>query len=181
MENCKLCGKSFENDEKKKALLGDEGRIFCEECETGIYIIKNIEDMEVYKKHVIWANRMIKSPYVDDDTKKYMSDLIKQRNSDDAQDEKSETQPLRSPSTKSTWTNLVKFLSVILIIVFTLFGAIIGNSMIDNEGVGVLVGLIVGGIFGSVSVAIIMLFVEMAENIAAGVDLLNIINSKIKK
>lgn len=78
---------------------------------------------------------------------------------------------------KSGWTSIVKGLNVVLFIALVIIGGIIGGSMGDAmfyddgaEAVGAFLGVILGGLSGTVIVSFSMLFVEISENLASVLD-----------
>lgn len=177
METCKICGRKIKGTELQCRLIGEKGVVFCDECASNIYVINKTKDKNAYDKRIVWLNQIIKSDGIDEETKEIIRNLVVKR------EFKIEKEAVKTIS-KTKWTSLIKVISIIPIILLAIIGAGIAGALAsygDDETLFTIVGAVIGGVLGCIMMAFDLFIIEVAENIASGVDLLNIINSKIKK
>ena len=176
MELCKICGRKIKGTELQCRLIGEKGAFFCEECASNIYVINKTKDKTAYDKRIVWLNQIMKSDVVGEDTKETIRSLVIKR------EFKIEKETVKISKTK--WTSLIKAISIIPIILLAIIGAVIAGTLTsygDDETLFTIVGAVIGVVLGCITMAFYLFVIEVAENIASGVELLNIINSKIKK
>ncbi len=178
MEICKICGKKIKSTELQCRLIGENGKFFCEDCASNIYVINKTKDKEAFDKRMIWFEKCLNSENIDDSTKDILNKTVIRR---ELVVEK--TISFKSVG-KTKWAMLVKFLSLIPIFLLAVIGAFVGRALVgygDDEEIYMIVGALIGGGLGCILMSFNMLLTEIAENIAQGVDLLNYINSRENK
>lgn len=177
MELCKICGGKIKETELQCRLIGENGKHFCTNCASNIYVINKTKDKEAYDKRIVWFNKCMKSDNISEDTKTLLKSTVVHRSFDTKS-------TLIRPIAKTGWKTIVKFLTIIPVIVFGIIGFAIGGVFAgygDDKEFFMAIGAVIGIVVGCVLVATTMLFIEMAENIAASTDLLNEIKHEIKK
>lgn len=177
MEQCKICGKAFKDDEVQCRLLGEKGKYLCEDCAGIIYVANKTKVKSEYEDKLRKIEYLLKTNSANEETRIFINNMIEKR-------EFKDIVPTKETKGKSFWASLIKTISVIVLILFIAVGAIIGNGFAkfsDDKFLYVLIGAVLGSLIGTVIVALILFAVEIAQNISKGVDLLNSINRKLDK
>lgn len=173
---CNICGKKIKATELQCRLVGENGKYFCDECASNIYVINKSKDKEAYDKRILWLNKCMKSEEITEETKTLLKSMVVHRTF--------EAKPTTAKHiAKTSWKTIVKILSIIPVFLLGVIGIVIGGVLAgygDDKELFMIIGAIIGIVLGCVSVAITMLFVEMAENLATSTNLLNEINHNLK-
>ncbi len=185
MQKCKLCGNEIKNSSLTNSLLKGVGDGLCEQCALNIYTMNNTTEKLVYYKKLDWLNKLLASDTLSDETKLFIEKNVRNdRIFKGVSDCNATHRNNASVFGKKLWSSLIKTVAYILIIVLGIIGGTIGYGVAtysDDRIVFVIIGGVIGVIIGFVLLAFVMLFVEMAKNIATIVNLLSAINNKLDK
>ena len=183
-ERCGVCGKIFSNEPKFEM---ETGKQMCETCylaflneeenenrldEKTLEILKN---KELYTKEKL-AETLMHLKEMGNNTKEIqeLKEYIKSLKSDDEEQSKIYSNGNTYMGSKSNiWSNYVKAICYIFWGLDIILGVVIGALIVGAGGgafFGGLIGGVVGFILGFVTIAIIMVFITLCENISIIAD-----------
>lgn len=184
MAKCSICGKEIVGRKCSINVDGSTAENTCWQCGFSAYKLTK-DNADSVNEGKAYFDALLSDPKIGKQQKDFVSLVL---NIDPGKitvknevltngNTSSETYTANS-ITKQTWTRIVKTLSIIEIIACVILGAVVSN-IIDSDML--FFGLLAGGFTGVVMAAFNMLFVEISENIATGVEMLASMKDKKDK
>lgn len=179
MENCIICNGKIKDAGIQRRLLGEKGEKLCIHCATLIYTTNKTKSE---KEHIIKmkeVNALKNATTTGEEAKVLIDELLEKKEFIEQNDFSSEQTDVKG---KTFWTSLIKTFALVVLLVTAIIGAVIGGSLTrysNDQMIFVIIGGIVGLVVGGISVALIMFAVEISENIAESVNVLNTINNNL--
>lgn len=179
MENCVICNGKIKDTGIQCRLLGEKGKFVCEKCASTIYVTNKAKTKREYNEKMKDVIAIRNASTTSEEAKVLIDELVEKK---EFAEESNMVLEQTDAKGKTFWTSLVKTFAIVVLLVTTIIGAVIAGSLTRYSGsqmfyivLGGIAGLVVGGI----GVALIMFLVEISENIAEEVNVLNAINNNI--
>lgn len=180
---CAKCGKELSAQEREKHIVMEGLGVVCEECSAGVWGEKNYTDVENnnFKEEKVYDSYFPGVVLIKEGIENILRDT-----GGDTESTENILRDIRknTVSTGKSWIKYLKFCQYFIWIIITLAGFGIGLSTSGDVGpfMGFLYGLLLGGvgfIAGFMFIAVVMVFLCMAENIARTTDIVNMLLCEI--
>ena len=177
-KKCALCKKELVDNEKVLVIKRDDGEdeILCGICKEHVDTIKNSAYEEDKKASIKYFDTYIGTcgnPKVI----KYLKSVV---NSNTSAKSSNDSQSILNKNTSSGWIKGLKVGTWITVVVIIIYGIIAGVSAFEEDAMTGIIIIIVSPVVAFSAVALIMVFLEMAEDTRNSKILLSNIASEIK-
>ena len=167
-KKCVLCKKELAENEKVLFIKDVENEIFCEICKNHINIIKNsayekdkIESVKHLNKYMATCGNSKAIKYLKNIINNNTSPLISQKEINNHE------QSILPQNTSSGWIKGLKIGAWITVVVIIIYGIVTGLAAFEEDAMTGIIIIIVSPITAFSAVALIMVFLDMAEDIKA--------------
>lgn len=181
---CVKCGKELSAQEQEKHVVIEGLGVVCEECSAGVWgEKKNYSDMEneKFQEEKVYDSYFPGVVLMKEGIENILRDV--RENTGTTERMLRDTRK-NTASTGMVWIKYLKFCQYFIWIIITLAGFMFGLSTSSDVGAfkGFLYALLLGGvgfIAGFMFIAVVMVFLSMAENIARTTDIVNMLFCEI--